>query len=57
MDFDDEGPYDPEPKSLKKCPACGWLGVTRMRACFRKWDHDSVGGGSVMMIDVRNDHR
>lgn len=55
-DYEEGKNFVPDPKFLKKCPACGWIGVTAMRGCFRKLDHGSVGGGSVLLIDIRNDH-
>ena len=42
------------PKSLKKCPSCGYIGVTSLVGCFRRGLHP--GGEMVLMVDVRNDH-
>lgn len=41
------------PKFLKRCPSCGWEGVTGLAGCYRRWDH--VGGGFVFLVVVNEE--
>lgn len=42
------------PKTLKKCPSCGYIGVTSLVGCFRRALHSD--GEMVLMVDIKNDH-